>query len=88
MTDVYDHYRADGNALPEGVYRVVGIDEETVTLLALTDGSGRRTHSGRVLQVDRATLASLEPASNPDDGFRLSEVLDPFRALVEMVRYR
>ncbi|QIB72785.1 hypothetical protein G3I44_01970 [Halogeometricum borinquense] len=43
---VYDHYRADDAAVSDGVYRVVGTDDETVTLLRVADADGRRSNVG------------------------------------------
>lgn len=67
---VLDHYRASGEAAAPGVYRVVGVGEE-VTLLRVTDGSGRRRSTGRVVRVAHPVLASsFEPAEDPDRGVR------------------
>lgn len=68
---VSDHLRLgdelDGDApVAPGVYRVVGTDESTVTLLAVGDVDGYRVHTGRVVTVDRDALAAFEPATNPD----------------------
>ena len=68
---VYDHVRlpdgaaADRGATP-GVYRVVGTDERTVTLLRVADADDRRRNTGELVTVDRDALAGLEPAENPD----------------------
>jgi len=63
-----DHYRADERAPVEpGVYRVVGTDEGTVTLLRV-GADGRRVNSGAVVRLDRAGLDALAPAKNPDTG--------------------
>jgi len=80
---VYDHLRAaDGAAtagtdidaaLVPGVYRVVGLDERTVTLLRVGDADGRRVNVGEVGVVDRDALASFEPADNPDGNRPLGE---------------
>jgi len=69
---VYDHF-----SLPEresstvgttpGVYRVVGIGEDTVALLRVADADGRRAHTGDLLTVDRDRLSAFEPAENPDE---------------------
>ena len=61
------HYRADGAAHAPGVYRVVGVDGESVTLLRVTDAEGRRRSTGRVVTVPWPADA-LEPAHDPDAG--------------------
>jgi hypothetical protein len=62
----YDHVRGDGTAVETGIYRVVGVDEDRVTLLRVADGRGRRVHEGAVEYVDRDEYGTLEPADNPD----------------------
>jgi hypothetical protein len=67
----YDHYRlADADVVPAdatpGIYRVVGTDDESVTLLRVTDGDGRRRHTGELLTIDDETLSAFEPTENPD----------------------
>lgn len=65
----YEHYRpTDGTADP-GVYRVVGLDDETVTLLRVTDGDGGRLHGGGIDTVGRARLSEeFVAVANPDEG--------------------
>ena len=64
---MYDHLRpADGAALQEGVYRVVGVRTDEVTLLRVGDADGRRVNTGEVLTVDRATAERFAAAANPD----------------------
>jgi hypothetical protein len=72
---VRDHVRAtESDPLPAGVYRVVGVDAESVTLLALTE-DGRRAHTGRIEHLDTGTAAELAPADDPDAGLgRLRQV--------------
>lgn len=63
-----DHYRADADAPVEpGVYRVVGADDDSVTLLRVV-ADGRRENSGVVEHLDRTALDALAPAGNPDTG--------------------
>jgi hypothetical protein len=63
----YDHLRADADApVPAGVYRVVGTGDPVALLRVVEDG--RRVRSGVVVHLDRADLAALEPAGNPDAG--------------------
>jgi hypothetical protein len=63
---VGDHYRSDGEAIPAGVYRVVGEGAETV-LLRVADGDGRRVHEGELHRVG-ADAADLDPAPDPNAG--------------------
>ncbi len=87
--DIHDHFRAGPDApTPAGVYRVVGTDAGTVTLLRVADGAGRREHSGTVEHVDRETLAeAFERAENPDAGFSPSALLAPFTTLPKALRH-
>jgi hypothetical protein len=62
----YDHLRPTDADLPDGVYRVVGTGETTVTLLRVADADGRRVATGEVVAVDRADLDGFEPVGNPD----------------------
>ena len=74
----YDHYRPpDASDLSDGVYRVVGVADGEVTLLAVADADGRRIHSGRLVSVpaDRVT-ADFAPAPNPDEGFDPGALVD------------
>ena len=84
MTDEpepYDHYRAGPDApIPAGVYRVVGLPNGTVTLLRVGDADGRRRVTGRIESVDRDTLATMDPADDPDSGVGLRDLIDPLVA--------
>lgn len=61
---VYDHYR-ESDAEGE-LFRVVGVHDEHVTLLRLTE-DGERTATGALRHVDRDEFeAAFEPAKNPD----------------------
>lgn len=63
---VYDHYRTTGSAEAGELFRVVGVDDERVTLLRLTE-DGERVATGDLRQVDRAEFeAAFEPGENPD----------------------
>ena len=74
MTDggvaVGDHVRPTEagreSRVPDGVYRVVGTDEDSVTLLVVGDAAGHRVHTGEVVTVALETLTGFEPAENPD----------------------
>lgn len=72
---VYDHYRPTEADVPRGVYRVVGTDGASVTLLRVADADGDRVHTGEVLAVDRETVATFAPAENPDDSQSLWRAL-------------
>lgn len=63
---VYDHLRPTDSEVPKGVYRVVGTDDETVTLLRVGDADARRVNTGEVVTVARADLDGFERAANPD----------------------
>jgi hypothetical protein len=76
---VYDHVRPPASsadtdaALSPGVYRVVGVGEETVALLRVGDADGYRVNTGAVTAVDRDALAGFDPADNPDGNRPLGE---------------
>jgi len=66
---VSDHLRPvdDGDvAVDPGVYRVVGTDGASVTLLRVGDAEGRRVHTGETATVDRDALGGFRPADDPD----------------------
>ena len=75
---VYDHLRSTDPDDDDAVYRVVGTDAGSVTLLRVSDGDGRRANTGEVLTVSRGALDSFESAENPDGnrslGARLASV--------------
>jgi hypothetical protein len=62
----YDHLHPGGDDYEAGIYRVVGREEQSVTLLRVGDEEGRRVNTGRVVAVDRDRLDSFESAENPD----------------------
>lgn len=69
MVAIRAHYRPASDDYPAGVYRVVGAGD-TVVLLRLTDGDGRRRHTGRLERVRGDALADhFEPVADPDAGF-------------------
>lgn len=63
---VYDHVRPIGDDYPDGIYRVVGVDDETVTILRVSDADGRRVHGGEVERVDVDGFDSFTAAGDPD----------------------
>lgn len=75
----YDHLRPTDPAYPDGVYRVVGVGRERVTLLRVAE-DGRRVHTGVVVTVERAALDAFDSAGNPDGQ------VPPARAVRDVVR--
>jgi len=63
---VYDHLRSTDPDDDGSVYRVVGTDADGVTLLRVSDGDGRRAHTGEVITVPRDAFDAFETAGNPD----------------------
>lgn len=73
---VYDHLRSTDPDDDDAIYRVVGTSADTVTLLRVSDGDGRRAHTGEVLTLSRDALEGFEPAENPDGG-----IIDTLRSM-------
>ena len=63
---IYDHYSASDTDYPDGIYRVVGTDEERVTLLQVGDTDGQRVNTGKIITVSHGDLGDFESAENPD----------------------
>jgi len=77
---VYDHHRVgDGADGRSGVYRVVGVDDEsgTVTLLRVGDSDGGRV-TGEPVRLPRERFDSLGPAENPDENRGLADSVASF----------
>ena len=72
---VYDHYRTTDDDYMDGVYRVVGIGDEEVTLLRVGKVDGRRINTGEVITVIQEELDGFEQAENPDGNRPIGEVL-------------
>lgn len=73
---VSDHYRPTNHAAPDGVYRVVGVDSERVTLLRVGDDAGRRVHTGTIESVARDDFgANYTDAKDPDETGHLPRLL-------------
>lgn len=72
---VYDHLRSTDPEDDDAVYRVVGTGTERVTLLRVSDGDGRRAHTGEVFTVPTDALDTFERAENPDDARPLAASL-------------
>lgn len=63
---VYDHYRATASAGEGELFRVVGVHDEQVTLLRLTE-DGERAATGDLRHVNQAEFeAAFDPGENPD----------------------
>jgi hypothetical protein len=84
MPEVYDHLRSTDPDDDVGIYRVVGTHAESVTLLRVADGDGRRAHTGEVITVPTDALDDFEPAENPDGN---RSVAGRLRSLVEGVYF-
>ncbi|ELY70627.1 hypothetical protein [Natrinema versiforme] len=65
-SSIYDHLRPTDSDYADEIYRVVGTSGETVTLLRVGDGDGRRVNTGDLERVSEAELEGFEPAANPD----------------------
>lgn len=63
---VFDHVRPTAGPYEDGIYRVVGTDDGSVTLLRVGDADGRRVNTGAIVTVEAAQLERFEPAENPD----------------------
>jgi len=72
---VYDHFRLTDLDHPDGIYRVVGADDETVTLLQVADADGRRVNSGEIVTLRSGELAECPDAENPDGNRPLGETI-------------
>lgn len=93
---VSDLLAVDGADVPDGSYRVVGTDDDTITALRIGDADGRRVHTGEVVTIDRDQLDGFAPAE-PPDGSRslvasvaavLGRVYWSVRALASQLRER
>lgn len=65
---VSDHLRTADADHPAGVYRVVGTDTDSVTLLRVGDSDGTRIVTGDIVTVARGQLDGFEPAEKPAEG--------------------
>lgn len=64
--DPHEHFKPVNFDVSDGIYRVVGSDEETVTLLRVADANERRIHTGEVVTVSLDEFTGFAPAENPD----------------------
>jgi hypothetical protein len=65
MPAPYEHVVPTDADYPDGVYRVVGTGDGTVTLLRVTDADGRRAHTGELVSVDADALDGFTAADPP-----------------------
>lgn len=72
---VFDHVRPGDTPYEDGIYRVVGTADGSVTLLRVGDADGRRLNTGTIVTVEAAELERFEPAENPDGNRGLGESL-------------
>lgn len=78
----YDHLQPTTADYPAGVYRVVGLDRQTVTVLRITDGDGRRITTGTVHTIRRGALDGFVSTANPDANRSLRRRLQSIPATV------
>lgn len=62
----YEHFRPTAADYPDGIYRVVGARDGSVTLLRVGDADGRRVNSGELVTVDSDKFDGFARAENPD----------------------
>lgn len=79
---VRDHVRPTNGDYPDGIYRVVGTDDEAVTLLRVGDADGRRVNTGEIVAVSDSELETFEPAENPDGNRPLGAAVASNAAMV------
>ncbi|WP_435079738.1 hypothetical protein [Halococcus sp. AFM35] len=79
---VSDHYSPTKIDYPAGTYRVVGTDDEAVTLLKVGDSDGQRVTTGEIVTVSCEDFVGFEPAENPD---RTRRLVDSVRSSLEVV---
>lgn len=65
MPEMAEYLQPTTTDHPDGIYRVVGTDESTVTLLRVGDAEGTRVHTGEIQQIDRTKLDGFETADEP-----------------------
>ncbi|MDZ7746181.1 MAG: hypothetical protein U5K28_06590 [Halobacteriales archaeon] len=71
---VGDHLAIEHADIQSGVYRVVGVGDQRVTLLLVGDEGARRIHTGQVVSaVDQTALDAFESADPPTRQRSLAE---------------
>ncbi|WP_255152917.1 hypothetical protein [Halorarius halobius] len=73
--DPHEHFKPVNVDISDGIYRVVGSDEGTVTLLRVADANERRIHTGEVVTVSLDEFTGFTPAENPDGNRPLGATL-------------
>ncbi|MFB6103258.1 MAG: hypothetical protein ABEJ73_11935 [Haloplanus sp.] len=61
----YDHVTLTDTGHPDGIYRVVGTNDGTVTLLHVADGDGCRINTGELVTVSADEFERVDPAGIP-----------------------
>ena len=72
-SSVYDHLQPTTPDYRDGIYRVVGITEDTTTMLRIGTETGRRVNTGELIHVPVADLDQFTSAPNPDGNRPLRE---------------
>lgn len=73
--DPHEHFKPVNSDVSDGIYRVVGNDEEAVVLLRVADARDRRIHTGEVVTVPLDVFTGFASAENPDGNRPLGAVL-------------
>lgn len=77
-----DHFSPSGSEPTEGIYRVVGTNDQGATLLKVGNAEGQRVSTGEIMTVSYDDLDEFEPAENPDGNRPLG---DAVRSNAEMI---
>jgi hypothetical protein len=72
---LYDHFQVSSGDYPNGIYRVVGVGEDTVTLLKIGDEDGRRVHTGEIITLELDEVEKLDRVTDPEPNQRTSAVV-------------
>jgi hypothetical protein len=81
QVSVYDHFQVRSGDYPTGTYRVVGVREETVTLLKIGDEEGRREHTGDIITLGLDEVEALDRIEEPELDQRTSAAI---KSVLEM----
>jgi hypothetical protein len=72
QVSVYDHFQVSSGDYPNGTYRVVGVGEETITLLKIGDEDDRRVHTGKIIIIRSDEVEELDQVEGPELSKRTS----------------
>jgi len=72
QVSVYDHFQVYDSEYLNGVYRVVGVRGETVTLLKIGDEDGRRVHTGEITTLGLDEVEGFDRIEDPELNQRTS----------------